>query len=91
MPACGPAQSTARGSYAEAVAQFESGLELLQKPPDDEGAELELDLRNATAARCRSRDRPPLPSVNNRYIGASTRARLTTTLTTKGVEKGVHR
>jgi len=37
-----------RASYAEAVAQFESGLEQLQKLPDDDRrAELELDLRNA--------------------------------------------
>ncbi len=36
------------GSNAEAVAQFESGLEQLQKLPDDDRrAELELDLRNA--------------------------------------------
>jgi hypothetical protein len=42
-------QFTIRGSYAEAVAQFESGIELLQKlPDDDQRAELELDLRNAT-------------------------------------------
>ncbi len=41
-------QCAIRGSYAEAVAQFESGLELLQKLPDDDRrAELELDLRNA--------------------------------------------
>jgi DNA-binding winged helix-turn-helix (wHTH) protein/predicted ATPase len=36
------------GSNAEVLAQFESGLELLQQLPDDVGrAELELDLRNA--------------------------------------------
>ena len=36
------------GSNAEAVAQFESGLEQLHKLPDDDRrAELELDLRNA--------------------------------------------
>jgi hypothetical protein len=36
------------GSNAEAVAQFESGLEQLKKLPDDDRrAELELDLRNA--------------------------------------------
>ena len=36
------------GRYAEAVAQFETGLEQLQKlPDDDQRAELELDLRNA--------------------------------------------
>jgi class 3 adenylate cyclase/predicted ATPase len=41
-------QCVDRGSYAEAVAQFESGLELLQKLPDDDRrAVLELDLRNA--------------------------------------------
>jgi tetratricopeptide (TPR) repeat protein len=41
-------QYVARGSYAEAVAQLETGLELLQKlPDDDQRAELELDLRNA--------------------------------------------
>jgi len=35
-------------SQAEAVAQFETGLEQLQKlPDDDQRAELELDLRNA--------------------------------------------
>ncbi len=37
------------GSNAEVLAQFESGLELLQQLPDDVGrAELELDLRNAS-------------------------------------------
>jgi class 3 adenylate cyclase len=37
-----------RGSNAEAVAQFETGIELLRKlPDDDEHAELELDLRYA--------------------------------------------
>ncbi len=37
-----------RGSHAEAVAHFETALELLQKLPDDDRrAELELDLRNA--------------------------------------------
>ena len=42
--------ATDRGSYAEAVAQFETGLELLQKLPDDDRrAELELDLRNAAS------------------------------------------
>jgi class 3 adenylate cyclase/tetratricopeptide (TPR) repeat protein len=41
-------QSVDRGSYAEAVAQFETGLEQLQKlPEDDRRTELELDLRNA--------------------------------------------
>ena len=41
-------QCAARGSDAEAVAQFENGLELLQKLPDDDRrAEMELDLRNA--------------------------------------------
>jgi class 3 adenylate cyclase/tetratricopeptide (TPR) repeat protein len=41
-------QCAARASNAEAVAQFETGLEQLQKLPDDDGrAELELDLRNA--------------------------------------------
>ena len=41
-------QCVVRGSYAEAVAQFETGLEQLQKLPDDDRrAELELDLRNA--------------------------------------------
>ncbi len=41
-------QCVARGSFAEAVAQFGSGLELLQKLPDDDRrAALELDLRNA--------------------------------------------
>ena len=41
-------QCAARGSFAEAVAQFETGLEQLQKLPDDDRrAELELDLRNA--------------------------------------------
>jgi class 3 adenylate cyclase/tetratricopeptide (TPR) repeat protein len=40
-------QSEERGSVAEAVALFETGLELLQTLPDDESrAELELDLRN---------------------------------------------
>jgi hypothetical protein len=35
-----------RGSNAETVAQFESGLELLQKLPDDDRrAERKLDLR----------------------------------------------
>jgi adenylate cyclase len=41
-------QFSFRGSNAEALAQFETGLELLQKLPDDDRrAELELDLRNA--------------------------------------------
>ena len=41
-------QCTYRGSNTEAVAHFETGLELLQKLPDDDRrAELELDLRNA--------------------------------------------
>jgi predicted ATPase/class 3 adenylate cyclase len=41
------AQSEERGSAAEAVALFETGLDLLQKLPDDDSrAELELDLRN---------------------------------------------
>ncbi len=44
-----------RGSYAEAVAQFETGLEQLQKLPDDDRrAELELDLRNAAFAALRT-------------------------------------
>ena len=42
------------GSYVEALAHFESGLELLQKLPDDDRrAELELDLRNAAAEALR--------------------------------------
>ena len=41
-------QCVVRASYAEAVAQFEAGLEQLQRLPDDDRrAELELDLRNA--------------------------------------------
>jgi class 3 adenylate cyclase/tetratricopeptide (TPR) repeat protein len=41
-------QCNDRGSYAEGVVQFETGLELLHKLPDDDGrAEKELDLRNA--------------------------------------------
>ena len=41
-------QFSVRGSFAEAVAQFETGLELLKKLPDDDRrAELELDLRSA--------------------------------------------
>ena len=41
-------QCVERGSNAEAVARFETGLEILQKLPDDDRrAELELDLRNA--------------------------------------------
>ncbi len=48
-------QSVDRGSFAEAVAQFESGLVLLQKLPDDDRrAELELDLRNAVSMALRS-------------------------------------
>lgn len=40
-------QSEARGSFIEAVALFETGLDLLQKLPDDDSrADLELDLRN---------------------------------------------
>ena len=40
-------QSEARGSFIEAVALFETGLELLQKLPDDDSrADRELDLRN---------------------------------------------
>jgi class 3 adenylate cyclase len=43
-------QCAIRGSNAEAVAQFETGLELLQKLPDDDRrAELELDLRNGVS------------------------------------------
>ncbi len=43
-------QFTDRGSSAEAVTQFEIGLEILQKLPDDDRrAELELDLRNAVS------------------------------------------
>ncbi len=43
-------QCAARASFAEAVAQFETGLEQLQKLPDDDRrAELELDLRIAAA------------------------------------------
>jgi predicted ATPase/class 3 adenylate cyclase len=41
-------QSEERGSVAEAVALFETGLDLLQKLPDDDSrADRELDLRNA--------------------------------------------
>ena len=41
-------QSEARGSLTEAVALFETGLDLLQKLPDDDSrADRELDLRNA--------------------------------------------
>jgi predicted ATPase len=41
-------QSASRGSLVEAVALFETGLELLQKLPDDDSrADRELDLRNA--------------------------------------------
>jgi class 3 adenylate cyclase/tetratricopeptide (TPR) repeat protein len=41
-------QCAAGGSDAEALAQFENGLELLRKLPDDDRrAEIELDLRNA--------------------------------------------
>ncbi len=41
-------QCAVRGARAEALAQFETGLEQLQKlPDDDQRAELELDLRNA--------------------------------------------
>ena len=41
-------QCGARGARAEALAQFETGLEQLQKLPDDDPrAELELELRNA--------------------------------------------
>ena len=41
-------RSTERGSVAEAVALFETGLDLLQKLPDDDSrADRELDLRNA--------------------------------------------
>jgi class 3 adenylate cyclase len=40
-------QSEARGSFIEAVALFETGLDLLQKLPDDDSrADRELDLRN---------------------------------------------
>ena len=40
-------QSQARGSFIEAVALFETGLDLLQKLPDDDSrADRELDLRN---------------------------------------------
>jgi class 3 adenylate cyclase len=41
-------QSQERGSFAEVVALFETGLDLLQKLPDDDSrADRELDLRNA--------------------------------------------
>jgi predicted ATPase len=41
-------QCVDRGSFSEAVTQFEGGLEMLQKLPDDRRrAELELDLRNS--------------------------------------------
>ncbi len=41
-------QCGVRGSRAEAMAQFKTGLEQLQKlPDDDQRAELELDLRNS--------------------------------------------
>ena len=41
-------QSYARGSLTEAVALFETGLDLLEKLPDDDSrADRELDLRNA--------------------------------------------
>ena len=41
-------QSEKRGSVAEAVALFETGLDLLRKLPDDDSrADRELDLRNA--------------------------------------------
>ncbi len=41
-------RSSERASYAEAVAQFETGLaRLAELPDDDRRAELELDLRNA--------------------------------------------
>jgi len=41
-------QSVDRDSFVEAVAQFETGLQQLQKLPDDDRrAELELDLRNS--------------------------------------------
>ncbi|HLI81659.1 MAG TPA: adenylate/guanylate cyclase domain-containing protein [Candidatus Binataceae bacterium] len=44
----GVQQCSALGSFPEALAQFETGLELLRKLPDDDHrAELELDLRNA--------------------------------------------
>ena len=40
-------QSQARGSFIEVVALFETGLDLLQKLPDDDSrADRELDLRN---------------------------------------------
>ena len=48
-------QCAVRGSFAEAVAQFENGLELLRKLPDDDRrAELELDLRNAASIALRT-------------------------------------
>ncbi len=48
-------QSVDRGSNAEALALFETGLELLQKLPDnDQRAELELDLRNAALQALRT-------------------------------------
>src|SRR6202166_373391 len=43
------------GSHAEAVAHFGTGLDLLQKlPDDDQRAELELDLRNAVGDALRT-------------------------------------
>ena len=48
MPARASVRFADLGSNAEVLAQFESGLELLQQLPDDDRrAELELDLRNA--------------------------------------------
>jgi predicted ATPase len=44
-------QCGVRGARAEAIEQFERGLEQLQKLPDDDRrAELELDLRNSAFA-----------------------------------------
>jgi hypothetical protein len=43
-------QCAVRGSFAEAVAQFEVGLEQLQKLPDDD-QRAELELEPAASAR----------------------------------------
>jgi tetratricopeptide (TPR) repeat protein len=59
------------GSIAEALAQFESGLELLQKLPDDNHrAELELDLRNSALGTVGDSKGVASPEVEQSYVRA---------------------
>ncbi len=64
-------QCADRGSNAEAVAYFESGLEQLHKLPDDDRrAELELDLRNAAYSSLADSKGCGSPEVENSTLRA---------------------